>query len=98
MFKKLKKLRDNLTYKQIQKILIIVGIAIAVFYGVGYLDDVAVILYTIKALHDDLQDYKEYKATPEYAQRRKERDKQIAQKKKEKEEAKRAKELEAKKA
>ena len=71
---------------------------LAVFYGAGYLDDVAVILYTVKALHDDLQDYKEYKATPEYAQRRKERDKQIAQKKKEKEEAKRAKELETKKA
>ena len=61
---------------------------LAVFYGVGYLDDVAVILYTIKALHDDLQDYKEYRTTPEYAQRRKERDKQIAQKKKEKEQQK----------
>lgn len=61
---------------------------LAMFYGVGYLDDVAVVMYTIKALHDDLQEYKEYRVTPEYAQRRKERDKQIAQKKREKEQQK----------
>ena len=61
---------------------------LALAYGVGYLDDVAVIAYTLKALHDDLQDYKEYRVTSEYMQRRKERDKQIAQKKKEKEQQK----------
>lgn len=53
------------------------------FYGLGLVDDVAVVMFIMKAVHSDLMDYNNFKSTPEYVKQRKERDKVIAQKKKE---------------